>query len=288
MQYQLSFAAGPGAPDRAAFERYFTGRPRWTVDKGHARYQHDDTGVTFGFHYATGPAGTDAQPRPWAVFALALPRASFFAEEATHELSAFVARFGAALIPSPHASMATFTVPDFQRSWEEVSRAACARLSVTSHEPPFPMPRSRLLTSWKWNAGRRALQDQEGDVFVPRVWFIRTAGGVGTCVIWPDAMAVRVPQADHVIFSRDELAPRTRLGRRPDVAVAPWSLIAPSITGDAFFDHQLANWRVTDPRVLKGVMRLVSKLRGATDMPEFLPPDAVLDEEWFVRSRKSG
>ena len=37
-----------------------------------------------------------------------------------------------------------------------------------------------------------------------------------------------------------------------------------------------------DTLVLNGITRIVSKLRGVSDMPDFLPPEAVLDEECFT------
>jgi hypothetical protein len=253
------------------------------VSRGRAQYDHEDTGVSFECTYAGGGPGGDV-PRPWAVFGLDLPRPSFFAEEATREVGAFAGAFGDAVLREGESAPRAYDVGEFLKAWEAATRTACAqvRAHAAPGDPPFAMPRERLLTSWQWNYGRQALQQQEGDTFVPRVWYIRTPSGAGTCVIWPEGVAVRVPQADCVIFHREELAPRTRLGRRPDIAVAPWSLIAGAITGPAFYDHQLANWRVTDERVLRGLMGLVVRLRGTTDMPEFLPPAAVVDAEYVA------
>ena len=71
MPYELLFTAPPEiAPDRAAFERYFTRRERYTVERGHAAYHNDDTGVTFTFDYVGSRAG---DRREWARFVLEGP-----------------------------------------------------------------------------------------------------------------------------------------------------------------------------------------------------------------------
>jgi hypothetical protein len=281
MQYQLAFlAAGPVRPDRAAFERYFSGLPHWSVGKGLARYANEDTDVSFSIHYVA--PSTDLR-QPWAVFTLALPRPSFFAEEATHELTPFASHFGAAIAAG--SGVLEYSVPVFQREWEESNRRSCGPLvaHLRAGEPPFTMPRAELLAAWGWNFRRRAVQQQEGNsLFVPRIWFLRNEHRAGTCVIWPDLMAIRVPQVDFVIFSRDDVRPRHIAGRRADIAMASWSTIVRSITGDAFYDTPPANWRVHDTRVLNAISTLVSGLRGTTDMPEFLPSDAVLDVECFA------
>ena len=54
-------------PDRAAFERYFAARDHYTVKKGHARYENEDTGVDFSFEDMPDPAARpSAGASPWA------------------------------------------------------------------------------------------------------------------------------------------------------------------------------------------------------------------------------
>jgi hypothetical protein len=286
MRYELSFmASGRVSTDRAVFERYFAARPNYTVSKGKARYENPDTSVSFLFQHGAGTDARGARPHAWTTFRLELPCPSYFAEEATFELAAFTREFGSDGAGRTDGEALTYSVPEFLRNWESANRLACAPFldDLQPGEPPFTMPRARLLAAWQWNYKRRAMQDQEGGgLFVPRIWFIRCEDGAGTCVVWPDAIAVRAPQVEYIIFSRERLAPRHALGRTPDVALAPWSMIAPKITGNAFYDSQPVNWRVTDALVLNGITRVVSKLRGVSDMPDFLPPEAVLDEECFT------
>ena len=218
-------------------------------------------------------------------FSLALVRPSFFAEEGSIELSAFVAAFGPTLIQPGAQHVSEFSTTTFLRDWESRNRAACGLFTMqdAGAERPLTLPRSRLLAAWQWNYRRKMLQAKEGEgLFVPRVWFMRLPEGVGTSIVWPDAMAVRAPQVDRVIFSREALAPRTRLrGRRPDVAVVPWSTVAASITGSAFYDSLLVSWRVSDPKVLNALTHVVSTLRGTTEIPDLVADDKVLDREGF-------
>ena len=217
-------------------------------------------------------------------FAMDVVRPSSFAEESLPELEAFAARFGGPARYPGDPVVAPYNRARFLRSWDEMNRQACGSFpaDAPAQSQPFTLPRARLLTIWQWNYRRTSLQAQEGEsLFVPRIWLVRLDDGVGTAVVWPDAMAVRTPQVDLVIFSRAVLAPRTYAGTRPDVAVAPWSVIASSITGQAFFDNQIANWRITDERVLNGLARTVVGLRGTTQMPDVLPADSVLDREYF-------
>jgi hypothetical protein len=287
VQYELSlFPQRAVRPGRAAFERYFAARDNYTVRKGKARYDNEDTGVYFSFEFIADPPrlGVGREP-PWATFRIDLFRPSFFAEEASHELTAFTTAFGPAVTEFGSADADSYTQTAFLRSWEMRNRRVCGPFParVAPGDPPFAMVRRRLLAVWQWNYRRKALQVEEGaGVFVPRVWFMRTDEGVATTIIWPDAMAVRAPRVDHVIFSRHALAPRRRLrGRRPDVAVVPWATIATSITGSAFYDSLLASWRVSDRRVLNALTEVVATLRGASDIPEFVPADKVLDREGF-------
>jgi hypothetical protein len=282
-RYELFFVSTePVLPDRAAFERHFAQRERYAIDKGHAHYENQDTGVAFSFDIALNPPPPSGRPRAWARFVLDFVRPSFFAEEATKELDLFTSRFGRDVLDAGDAEHTSFSAPAFLRSWETGNRAALGPYRPATHGR-MVMPRGRLLAVWDWNFRRHALQSQEGgDVFVPRVWFIRMGNEIATSVIWPDAMAIRVPQVDQVIFSRDALAPRGKLGRRPDVAVTPWRTIAASITGSAFYDSPLVSWRIVSSPVLIGLAQQVAALPGAGEMPEIVASQDVLDLEGFA------
>jgi hypothetical protein len=286
MRYELHFApAGPVVPDRAAFERHFAGRDHYTVGKGVARYENDDTDVSFTFEFLTEPPARSGDVPAWARLSIDVVRPSFFAEESLPELEAFAARFGGGIRYPDGVTSGVYNRAIFLRTWEEMNRLACGPYPADAppDKQPFTLPRARLLPIWQWNYRRAQLQAQGGDsLFVPRIWLVRLGQGVGTAVVWPDAMAVRTPQVDLVIFSREILAPRTRTRPRPDVAVAPWAVIAGSITGQAFFDNQIANWRITDERVLNGLARTVASLRGTTEMPDVVSAETVLDRECFA------
>ena len=285
MRYELLFVPSSAVvPNRAAFERYFAKRDNYAVKKGTARYTNEDTGVDFVFECSSETAdGPSSRTRPWARFSLEFVRPSFFAEEATRELEPFTGQFGTTVIDPQNPSVTTYTTPALLKGWEAGNREACGpyhRKGVA--DPRFTLPRSRLLATWQWNYRRKALQEGERDgLFVPKIWFIRTDERVATAVIWPDAMPMRAPQVDYVIFSRETLAPRGLVGKRSDVAVVPWSQVSPLVTGDAFYDSPFVSWRVTDPFVLTGLAQTVHRLPG-NDMPALVPPDKVLDREGFA------
>ena len=283
MRYELQFVPSSAVvPNRAAFERYFSKRDNYAVKKGTARYTNEDTGVDFLFECSETSAPS-SRDRPWARLLLAYVRPSFFAEEATREIEPFTTQFGTSVIDPQNPSVTTYRTPEFLRAWQAGNRDACGPYHGWGvSDPRLTLPRSRLLAAWQWNYRRKALQEGERDgLFVPKIWFIRTEDGVATGVIWPDAMPMRAPQVDYVIFSREMLAPRGLVGRRSDVAVVSWSQISPMVTGDAFYDSPLVSWRVTDPLVLTGLAQIVQRLPG-DDMPAIVPPDKVLDREGFA------
>jgi hypothetical protein len=283
MRYEMFFVSTSVAPDRAAFERYFGERDNYAVTRGAARYANEDTGVDFLFEYGAFDHASSGA-RPWARFALDYVRPSFFADEATRELELFTGRFGPAVFDAGGTAPAPFATHVFLRRWEAGNRAACGPFPGTGDASTrVTLPRRTLLATWQWNYRRKGLQEGERDgLFVPKVLFMGVDAGVATCVIWPDAMAIRAPQVDHVIFTRDTLAPRGLLGRRPDVAVAAWAEIAGLVTGDAYYDGPIVSWRVTDPRILTGLARRVASLPGSADMPVLVPPHEVLDREGFA------
>jgi hypothetical protein len=222
--------------------------------------------------------------RPWARFTLDYVRPSLFAEEATRELAPFAGHFGGVVIDSVQSAPTSYTAPMLLKNWETGNREVCGPYSSSGENVArFVLPRRTLLATWQWNYRRKALQDAERDgLFVPKVLFIQKSPGIATAVIWPDAMPIRVPKVDYVIFSRERLAPRGLVGHRSDVVVAPWRDIAELVTGDAYYDSPLVSWRVTDPHVLTGLARRVAGLAGPSDMPDLLSPDKVLDREGFA------
>ena len=106
---------------------------------------------------------------------------------------------------------------------------------------------------------------------------------MSTSVIWPEAMAARVPQVDFVIFSRGAFAGN---GDAPvegaDVALVQWDAVAPAIQGSAVYDSLSMSWRVTEPAMLKELGELVSRVPSTPRLPDVVPLDTVLDEEGFV------
>lgn len=289
-RYQLSFVSlNALVPDRIAFERYFARRPHYVVQNGRATYLNDETGVGFSFESVAPPPTISGQPRTWARFTLDFMRPSFFAEEATRELEPFVEQFGAPVRDASDASHVSYSASAFLKAWELGNREVCGAYRGDTATDPPTMVRSRLLSVWRWNYERSELQQSEGEtVFVPRVWFVRVGNAVATAVIWPDATAIRAPQVDYVIFSRQPLEGAPNADGRPDLVVLPWATVSSSITGSVFFESPLVSWRIVSRPVLTGLSELVGSHPSATELPAIVPSEGILDREGFAFAMAAG
>jgi hypothetical protein len=285
MRYELFFvSSNPMTSPQVAFEHYFEKRDLFTIRDGVAQYENGDTGVSFAFDCTTSPVVAPGAPRPWARFMVETLRPSFFPEEGTREIEPFVRHFEARVLDAPGAGVVSYSPANFLRQWHDASRREYAdALKIareSGHDLPR-MPRRELLTAWQWNYHRRVLQTHEGDgLFVPRIWFLRSEGRMVTSLVWPEAMAARVPQVDYILFSRGAFAPQRAL-RDPDVAFVPWDAVSGTIASSAAYDSLSLSWRVTDADMLAALARIVGAQPPARRLPDVVPLDAVLDEEGF-------
>ena len=285
MRYELFFvSSSPMMSPQVAFEHYFEKRELYTTGRGTAQYENADTGVSFSFDCTAEPLVAPGTPRAWARFMIEVLRPSFFPEEATREIEPFIKHFEVRVLDQLGTGAVDYSPATFLRHWHDASRREYASALTRSRKSgrALPrMPRPELLAAWQWNYHRRVLQSHEGDgLFVPRIWFLRTEQGMVTCVVWPEAMAARVPQVDYVLFSRGAFAPERALSE-PDVAFVPWGAVAATIAGSAAYDSLSTSWRVTDPEMLEALAYVVSRQPPARRLPDVVPLDTVLDEEGF-------
>ena len=292
MQHELFFiSSGALMSPEAAFEHYFAGRPHYKVTKGTARYENDDTGVEFTFDCTAEPVIPPGSPRPWARFIIELLRPSFFAEEATREIEPFVKHFQSTVLTVADPAPASYSPALFLRGWQDASRVEYARAQAAATQSGVPlsrMPRQALMSAWRWNYHRRVLQAHEGDVlFVPRIWFLRTEQGMSTSVIWPEAMAARVPQVDHLIFSRGAFAVRKKRRGHSDVALVRWDAVIETFKTSAAYDSLSVSWRVVDADMLDALAEVIATIPATRHLPDLVPLDSVLDEEAFDEETSS-
>ena len=285
MRYELFFvSSSPMMSPQVAFEHYFEKREHYIVRRGTAQYENADTGVSFAFDCTEEPLVAPGTPRPWARFMVDVLRPSFFPEEATREIEPFIRHFEVRVLDHAGTEAVDYSPATFLRHWHDASRREYAKAMASARKSarPLPrMPRAEIIAAWQWNYHRRVLQSHEGDgLFVPRIWFLRTEQGMATCVVWPEAMAARVPQVDYVIFSRGAFAPVPALSE-PEVAFVRWGVVSPTIAGSAAYDSLSLSWRVTDPHMLEALARVVSHQPPAKRLPDVVPLDTVLDEEGF-------
>jgi hypothetical protein len=286
VRYELFFVSDILTAPEIAFEQFFRERPFYTMARQNARYLHPDTGVEFTFECTAEPTLPPGTARPWARFVIELLRPSFFADEATREIEPFVRHFDSRQVEADGLSTRPYSPAAFLRGWHEASRREYGRaqaMAEGSGAPLSRMPRAQLRMAWQWNYHRAVLQAHEGEeLFVPRIWFLRGPEGMATSLIWPEAMAARVPQVDYVLFSRGAFD--AGRGKTSDVALVPWSDIAPVIAGSATYDSLFISWRVTDPASLETLVSVVSRHPPARALPDLVPLDAVLDAEGFPDS----
>jgi hypothetical protein len=285
LRYELFFAtSAPLASPQAAFERYFEKRPPYKNGRGVARYENADTGVGFTFDCTSEPLATPGSARPWARFTIELLRPSFFPEEATREIEPFVRHFESRVFEVPGAEPAEYSPAGFRRAWHDASRRAYEEALQTARQAGVTlsrMPRRALHAAWQWNYHRQGLQTHEGDaLFVPRIWFLRSGEEMSTSIIWPEAMAARVPQVEYVLFSRGAFEHDASSGRS-DVALVSWDTVAPAFSGSTCYDSLSVSWRVTDPEMLASLAKVVSSTPPTRKLPDLVPLDTVLDEEGF-------
>lgn len=287
MRYELFFvSSNPMVSPQVAFEHYFEKRDFYTIGPGTVQYDNPDTGVSFAFDCTSQPVVAPGTPRPWARFMVELLRPSFFAEEATREIDPFVKHFEVNVLDKAGAAAVKYSPATVLREWHDASRgeyARALRAARASHVQLSRMPRHELLVAWTWNYHRRVLQSHEGDsLFVPRIWFLRTTDGMVTCMVWPEAMAARVPKVDYILFSRGAFAPDRALSE-PEVAFVPWASVAPIISGAAAHDSLSISYRVTDHATLEELARVVAHQPPSKKLPDVVPLHTVLDDEAFPR-----
>jgi hypothetical protein len=288
MRYEIFFVSfNAMTSPQVAFEHYFEKRPLYRTGHGTALYENADTGVSFAFDCTADPVVPPGTLHPWARFMIELLRPSFFPEEATREIEPFIRHFEARVLEAPGTPPVAYSPASFLRHWHDASRREYQQALATAERQRLPlsrMPRRALMAAWQWNYHRRVLQTHEGDgLFVPRIWFLRTNDRMATSVIWPEAMAARVPQVDFVIFSRGAFAADSEslAAGRADVALIPWDEVQPAIHGSAVYDSLSVSWRVTDPAMLEALADRVARAPSTPRLPDVVPLDTVLDDEGF-------
>jgi hypothetical protein len=226
MSYDLFLRSRRGTFDLENFMGYFRTREDYKIDGDQVWYQNADTGVYFSYD-VTGPTDhTNTEHFPISLN-VNFFRPSYFILEIERELTPLVRDFDLVVFdPQTHGMGEGEYQGDLLISgWNHGNEYAYRTFldSPDRRRDLACLPRAKLIEIWKWNLGRRVLQEQLGQSkFVPRISFIRLNHEVSSVAIWPDGIPSTIPQVDHLIVPRKELAPKRWLRRVEDRALLAW------------------------------------------------------------------
>ncbi|MEM7476571.1 MAG: hypothetical protein AAF483_16410 [Planctomycetota bacterium] len=280
MSYDLFLKSNASALDADEFAAYFETRSNYKVDKGHAFYENEDTGVYFSFEVVSDEANTVA-------FNLNYFRPHFFGLEAAPEVSEFISAFNLS-IDDPQADgmgEGPFSIEGFLRSWNAGNHFGYRAILAQDERPETQVyPTAELERVWRWNLNRGALQNQMGEtLFVPKFMFFKGATQASSAVVWPDACPIFIPRADIVIVLRDELSNSTNR----EVTVAKWSTIEP-VLRDFAFDEEHGHYRLDYEVTPDPIVRFIQELPIVSQQPNSgLAYDSVLNAELVLENSRA-
>jgi hypothetical protein len=286
LSYDLYFKPRTGVLDQRDIVAYLSSRSNYNVDPRQAWYQNEDTGVYFVFEMQSekGPEGAEDYPVSVSINYF---RPSYFVQEAEPEVTSFVRKFDMVVSdPQMHGmGEGEYDAELLKSGWNHgndfgysaILRDPKNKKNITS------LPSAALLNVWSWNLKRQRLQSSLGESkFVPRVIFILLDGDVKTAAVWPDGIPIAVPDVDHLIVPRKELAPRYLFRRVEDRTVVALKDALPILQRNGTADEHgtlVLNYNTPTDEIAKYVTSL------PVDMRKFqaLAPDQVLDRELVAR-----
>jgi hypothetical protein len=291
MSYDLFFKPkGDASPDKQKFIEYFQGRPNYEVSDTQAVYSNEETGVYFVFDFEEAK-GEDADSHDSALaFNLNYFRPHVFALEAENEVEALVRKFSL-LVEDPQVDgtgEGEFSAKQFISGWAKGNESACQSF-LREPDPAriFTLPTSQIETAWRWNGLRQALQDRLGlRIFVPKISFMKRDGGVGTFVVWSDAVSMALPDVDYLVLYRRELAPRRLFSKQEGLAVRPMDECREILKAFPTKTYGLPYKLVAYAKPPKEIVRLFKSGKSIEGELDIVPPDNVLNEETVRKYRR--
>jgi hypothetical protein len=282
MSYDLHFKPRTGAISPDQFAAHFQSRAHFRTDETQALYENRLTSVYFGFVLNEEP-NPGAVPRYPASFTINYFRPSFFVLEAQLEVEAFVQAFDMVVLDPQNNGMGEgeFDSARMISGWNAGNELAYKTILADPGKRGslFSLPTDELMSTWRWNRGRLALQDRLGESrFVPGVITVAIAGQLCTAVVWPDAIPAAIPEVDYLIVPRKKLAPRKFLRRAQDIALVLRSdalLLLSQHRAARFSDFLLLDYDNAPPDVTK----YVESLPPSTEQIDDIPADQVLNRE---------
>jgi hypothetical protein len=239
MSYDLYLYRRPAAKalKKKEFQTYFKDRPNFTVKGTTAGYENEKTGVYFSFNYSDGK-GAEADDeigcRAHVHFNLNYFRSHVFGLEAERVLTPFVEALDLIVSDPQTEGMGDgdYTPEGFLRGWNAGNRFAHgAMLSLQDKGETLlggqhTLPAKTLRACWEWTFGiddlYERVQDDNIDVFIPRVMYALCDGALRTFCVWPQLIPTALPAVDVVLVMRNEL-PQGAQGGETGNAVVAWN-----------------------------------------------------------------
>ncbi|HUF03210.1 MAG TPA: hypothetical protein VMM38_03460 [Aridibacter sp.] len=268
----------------------------YDVHRGQAFYENEDTGVYFFFERNEPldeefDEDEDGEEEEFSTddysvaFNVNLLRPSYFALEAEKELSRVVSRFDLSVLdPQTNGIEGNEYDPDrFIQGWNSSNRFGVRSILSMDDDRPevYSMPRAKLEFAWRWNYGRKELQDKLGEsIFVPQIMFFLIKGDPVTAVVWSDAIPMAFPEAAYIAVYRDEYAPRRWFrGRESSVEFVPWADIEGLVRSVTEEEGEALLARFEEPP--NKVDSFFRSLKSTGISAERVDPALVIDEELF-------
>jgi hypothetical protein len=282
VSFDLTLRQRDGRFNETAVLDWFRARPLYEVGGPQALYGSADTGVHFIFD-----VGCDPEEGYDVAFMLNYFRPSYFVLEAEPEVTAFVRHFDFVVTDPQLDGMGedNYSGAGLIASWNrsnEITLPSFLRDPVARQTPTLPT--ARLTALWRWNHGRKALQDSLGDrTFVPKIFILRVDGQLQTAIVWGDGMPIVLPTVDIVILHRQQIAPWRLFGRRSDQALMSWAEVT-ALVAPYGAPHASGALVLTYDQPPKALLNRLKSLPTTQVKPDIVSPDGVLDREIVERA----
>jgi len=293
VSYDLYFRSTSKGVSDDGFRRYFSERPNYAVEAGHAWYSNKDTGVYFCFDWSVpGDDKGDCEETYDASFNVNFLRPHPFGLEAEPEVAAFVEEFKLAAVDRQSDLMdsGAYSREAFLDSWNASNKTASeGLLSMPDNDlGTFALPAERINACWLWNFARSRLQvELTDDVFVPPIMFTLYEGRPQTFVVWPDAIPIALPTVDLFVLHRERISDRRfLLFKKASWAIATDESAEPHI-GRFPMRNDPVPFRLlsyTEPPA--ELVHYFNSLGVVNSLPEFIPFDKILEQELVDQVRQ--
>jgi hypothetical protein len=307
MSYDLYLFRRENAPPLKAkgFRAAFKGRPLFTVEGTRAGYHNEKTGVYFTIHYSDGKDSEAHPGRECLHFNLNYFRSHVFGLEAEPPLSRLVRDLDLTVSDPQNEGMGDgeYTPDGFLRGWNAGNRFAHqAMLSLEGQGEQLltqrhVLPAAVRRAAWEWTYRIDRLyddlHDDDLDVFIPQVMYVRCDGTLRTACVWPQLIPTALPAVDRVLVMRTELPPRFAEGVDTRHALVSWEEVRAAaeefevVPADGTgLDYLLLDYGTAE-EAPDGLVELVRRSPAFGGTLQGVPADQILDEE-LVRECAAG